>query len=137
MGYFDALTSSYFKTAQDGRKLFFPWGVLGRGYIVDSEQAYERLRRQIKVFTLIGLVLIFGASALARYVAALVIAAVFIVFYVVWSPFLLRGLQQSNEKLSLEESMTSQGGRLLGIIALAFVVLGIVILVRLLRSMTA
>ena len=45
MGYFDALTSGYFKTAPDGRKLFFPWGVLGRGYAIDSEQDYERLRR--------------------------------------------------------------------------------------------
>ena len=43
MGYFDALTSSYFKTTPDGRKLFFPWGVLGRGYTIDSEQDYERL----------------------------------------------------------------------------------------------
>ena len=47
MGYFDALTSSYFKTAADGRKLFFPWGVLGRGYLFDSDRDYERLRRQL------------------------------------------------------------------------------------------
>jgi hypothetical protein len=39
MGFFNALTSSGFKTGQDGRKLFFPWGVLGRGYIIDSERA--------------------------------------------------------------------------------------------------
>ena len=31
----DALTSGYFKTAPDGRKLFFPWGVLGRGYTIN------------------------------------------------------------------------------------------------------
>jgi hypothetical protein len=36
MGYFDALTSNAFKTAPDGRKLFFPWGVLGRGYVLAS-----------------------------------------------------------------------------------------------------
>ncbi len=32
MGYFDGLTSGSFKTAEDGRRLFFPWGVLGSGY---------------------------------------------------------------------------------------------------------
>jgi hypothetical protein len=30
MGYFDALASASFKTAADGRRLFFPWGVLVR-----------------------------------------------------------------------------------------------------------
>jgi hypothetical protein len=29
MGYFDGLASGSFKTSQDGRRLFFPWGVLG------------------------------------------------------------------------------------------------------------
>ena len=46
MGYFDALTSGYFKTTPEGRKLFFPWGVLGRAYAIDSQQDYERLRRR-------------------------------------------------------------------------------------------
>ena len=46
MGYFDALTSGYFNIAPDGRKLFFPRGVLGRAYAIDSQQDYERLRRR-------------------------------------------------------------------------------------------
>ena len=44
MGYFDALTSGTFKTTPDGKRLFFPWGTLGRGYIVGTETDYERLR---------------------------------------------------------------------------------------------
>jgi hypothetical protein len=39
MGYFDALTAGSFKKGSDGRWLFF------RGYIIDSEQAYQTLRR--------------------------------------------------------------------------------------------
>jgi hypothetical protein len=70
MGYFDALTSGYFKTAPDGRKLFFPWGVLGRGYTINSEPDYERLRRQVKAYTVVSLVLIVGVTALQAYVAA-------------------------------------------------------------------
>ena len=34
MGYFDALTSSYFKAAPDGQKLFFPWTSWGSGYVL-------------------------------------------------------------------------------------------------------
>ena len=63
MGYFDALTSGYFKTAPDGRKLFFPWGVLGPRLHHRLEQDYERLRRQVKAYTIVSLVLIVGVQA--------------------------------------------------------------------------
>jgi hypothetical protein len=48
MGYFDVLTVGCFKTAQDERKLFFPWGILGRGYIIPSAAAAanQNLRRR-------------------------------------------------------------------------------------------
>jgi len=64
MGYFDGLTSGYFKTARDGRRLFFPWGVWGRGYVVGSELDYERLRGQIKIFVIAGMALMLGSVAL-------------------------------------------------------------------------
>jgi len=135
MGYFDALTSSCFKTAQDGRRLFFPFGILGRGYVIASEQDYERLRSRLKVYTAVGLVLIIGSGALLGYAGSFAIALVLIAFYIVWLRYLLRGLQSSNESLSLKDSTTSQALAhnavtlwLLEVGALAFVVLGIVIL---------
>jgi hypothetical protein len=135
MGYFDALTSSYFKTAQDGRKLFFPWGALGRGYAIPSDQDYKRLQRQVKAYTIVSLVLIIGAVVLQIYFG-LVIAALLIVFYMIWTRYLLRGLQPSDERLSLQESMTFQarmhstvGLWLLEVVALAFVGFGILMIV--------
>ena len=134
MGYFDALTSSCFKTAQDGRKLFFPWGVWGRGYAVASEQDYERLRRQVKAYMVASLVPIIVTAALQAYVGALVIGVLLVAFYLVWMRFLLRGLLPSDERLSVQGSMTAQarahsaaGLWFLEIGALAFV--GIVIIV--------
>jgi hypothetical protein len=50
MGSFDAMTNRYFKSAQDGSKLFFPWGMLGRGYVVASDEDYERMRHQLGIF---------------------------------------------------------------------------------------
>ena len=136
MGYFDALTSSYFKVAQDGRKLFFPWGVLGRGYVIASEQDYNRLRTQLKVYTIVALVLIIATAGLQRYLGALAVGAALIGCYLIWLPFLLRGLQPSDERLSLNESLAAQarahgtaGLWLLEAAALAFVIAGIVVLV--------
>jgi hypothetical protein len=136
MGYFDALTSSCFKTSQDGRKLFFPWGVWGRGYAVASEQDYERLRRQVKAYMVASLVPIIGAAALQAYVGALVIGVLLVAFYLVWMRFLLPGLLPSDERLSLQDSLTAQarahsatGLWVLEISALAYVGLGILFIV--------
>jgi hypothetical protein len=136
MGYFDALTSSYFKVAPDGRRLFFPWGVLGRGYVVASEQQYERLRQQLKIYAIVSLVLIVATVGVRYYIATLVIGAALMVFYAVWSRYLLSDLQATQERLSLHESLSAQarvhstfGLWSLEIIALVFVIGGAFLLV--------
>jgi hypothetical protein len=114
MGYFDALTSSSFKTTSDGHRLFFPWGVLGRGYVIASEPEYERLRAQVKIFIIIGIAAAIGTLALRRYVGLAGLVAItalfvfYIAFYVSWVLYLLRGRQPSHERLSLRESMATQ-----------------------------
>jgi len=50
VGYFDAVTSSSFKTTEDGRRLFFPWGTLGRGYVIGSDKEFGRLRSCVKAY---------------------------------------------------------------------------------------
>jgi Ca2+/Na+ antiporter len=136
MGYFDALTSSAFKTGKDGGRLFFPWGVLGRGYVLASERDYERLQRQIKAYMIVTLVLIVGTVMLQAYLWSVIAVALLIAVYVIWVMYLLRGLQPSDERLSLEESMTSQAVRhnatvlwLMQIGSLIFVAAGILMLV--------
>jgi hypothetical protein len=108
MGYFDALTSSYFKTGQDGRKLFFPWGVIGRGYVIPSEEHYERLRKPLKLYMIVSLTAIIGAAIAFNTLTTLALGGAFMVFYAVWSRQLLRGLSASDERLLLKESMTTQ-----------------------------
>jgi hypothetical protein len=83
MGYFDALASSSFKIAQDGRRLFFPYGVLGRGYVIGSEQDFKRLEREIKIVTIVSLIVLIGFGALGSYLQATVVAALLIGFYAV------------------------------------------------------
>jgi hypothetical protein len=136
MGYFEGLTSSSFKTTQDGRRLFFPWGVLGSGYAIASEQDYQRLRRQVKAYMIVALVLILAFSSFQGYLVSLFVAALVLTFYLIWMWHLLRRLKVSDERLSLQESMTSgaQGHGavvlwLLEIGSLAFVCGGIFMLI--------
>jgi hypothetical protein len=136
MGYFDALTSSYFKAGADGRQVFFPWGVLERGYALPSEEAYNKLRGKLKVYTIVALAAIIGTSAAQMYLVSAGITAALIGFYVVWAQFLLRGLAPVEETLSLRESYTSQALAhsavtlwALEISSLVFVVGGVLLLV--------
>ena len=137
MGYFEGLTSSSFKTTQDGRKLFFPWGVMGRGYVLASEEAYLRLRRQVKAYIVISLLLIIFTPNLAHgYIIAGVMLVLLLGFYLIWMWFLLGRLEVANEGLSLNESMTSSARAhgplvvwLLVISSLAFVGCGIFMLI--------
>ena len=136
MGYFDALTSGSFKTTQDGRRLFFPWGVLGRGYSIANEQDYLRLRQQVKGYLIVSMVLMIGSQPFGGYLVVVAIAALCTTLYLAWVWYVLRRLNISDEKLSLQESMTTQarahgmvGLWLLEIGALAFVGCGILILV--------
>lgn len=49
--YLDAITSSYFKTRDDGTKVFYPQGAIGRvGYIVSSPELEDLLRQRAKRF---------------------------------------------------------------------------------------
>ena len=139
MGYFEGLNSSSFKTTEDGRRLFFPWGVLGRGYMVGSEENYRRLRKQMKAYIVVSALLIIVASTFFRGYnlgLSMVLAGVFLAFYLAWMCILLPRLNAADEGLSLKESMTSQARAhgpivlwLLTIVSLVLVAGGLVMFV--------
>jgi hypothetical protein len=136
MGYAEARIAVYFKTAQDGKKLYFPWLYWGRGYIIPSQPDYERLRRQLGTYKSVSFVLIVAVCATQHYTAAFGLAVLIPAFYAVWTKHLVAGLETTDEKMSLKEALSSQARNYsafalwsLEIGALAFVVCGIVILV--------
>ena len=136
MGYFDGLTSGSFKATQDGRRFFFPWGVLGSGYAIATEQNYRRLRQQVKAYMVVTLVLVIASGIYEPYRAPLAAAALLVAFYLAWMWRVLPHMERSDEKLSLQESMTTQARAhgpvvlwLLEIASIVFVISGIAIFV--------
>ena len=137
MGYLDAVTSSYLRTGKDGRRLFYPWGAMGRGYVVPTEDEFERLHRIAKIFTAAFLVLVIVPAALQMPAATVVIAAVVALFYSLWARGLVRRLEPSAEKLSVRAALSTQAFThsivtlwLLEFLSLGFVAAGILLLVR-------
>lgn len=137
MGYLDAVTSSYLRTGKDGRRLFYPWGAMGRGYVVPTEDEFEGLRRIARIGTAAFLVLVIASAALQMYLATLVIGAGFALFQVIWTRGLVRRLEPSAEKLSVRDTLSTQAFThnivtlwVLEFLSLGFVAAGIFLLVR-------
>lgn len=134
-GYFNALVSGYFKLAADGRMLYFPWGVVGKGYVIPSQREYDRLHRDLKIYQLVSLIVIIALAAMGWLLACIIAAVVLVGLYAIWALFQTRGLTPSDEKMSVGENMRTQaqlhGARglwVLEIISLIFVAAGVAIL---------
>jgi hypothetical protein len=130
---------SYFKTATDGRRLFFPWGVLGKGYVVAGDADYERIRGMRKIFLGISVILIGAALILQRQspIAPYSIAVGYVAAYAVWTRFTLAGLPTARERLTMREVVASHPKAYspfllwpLEIVALLFVVGGILVVLK-------
>lgn len=140
MGYFDALASGAFKTTEDGRQLFFPWGILGRGYLIPSEEEADRLRRAMDSYLKITLLLVLPVALavftwLGFWSTAILVVAV-IVPSIFWMRRQCRDLQPSEERVTLSENLAAQARAhsalslwFLELVSLAFVALGVFLLV--------
>jgi len=100
----------YFKTTQDGSKLFFPWAARGAGYVIASEQDYQRLRQQIKLYNRVHLAILVAVAIAAEFFTKIGPAVIIIIggflsekVYTAWVRRLLPRLRLSDEKLSHRE----------------------------------
>jgi hypothetical protein len=135
MGYFDALASGSFKTTDDGRKLFFPVGAFGRGYIVPSEGEFEKLRKGVKIYLIVSLLLIICVVPFAGPLSGVVLVPFLVGPYALWAYMQSRHMERTDERLTVNEAIVGQallhskvGLWSLEICSALFVVAGIFIL---------
>ena len=134
MGFFDAIARNQFKTAKDGRQLYFPWGYMGRGYIIPSEKHYQRLRKNVKIsIACIFIYLLVSSLLKVRYE----LRFVGIVPFLLWNYYQYRHLERTDERLTLNEFICKQAREfsffvhwLFEIVAIIFVALGIFIIIN-------
>ena len=96
-------------TTQDGSRLFFPWFSRGSGYIIASEQDYERLRRQVKVYEIFNIALLsslilaaiffFPKNLVVSSVATMIAVFLSNMLFSAWMRHLLPRLKVTDEKL--------------------------------------
>jgi hypothetical protein len=97
----DELTDASFKTDTQGRKVFYPFGAFGKGYLPHDVDHYLSLRRKIKL--MIILMVFFGGMILDIF--GKTVGIVFLSFYAIGCHLLLKrwtfGLEQSHEALPI------------------------------------
>ncbi len=107
MGYFDGLAAASFKTDESGRTLYFPWGRYRPGYVVESAEQAERLRRALKRELIVALV----SGFLILNVFGLWPSLALVAVYALWRYFRVKaetkGLARSTEKLTYAEAFAN------------------------------
>ena len=91
--------NSLFKKSDSGATLFYPWGVIGKRYVVSSESEHSRIRSALKVYY----VVMFLAMGISIYFLNWFYAAGCTILgiggYLVWSSTVTRRLVVSAERL--------------------------------------
>jgi len=110
MDYFEAIAASSFITNDRGQRIFFPWGPLGKGYVVPTDDEYERLRvalvRSFRTVRPLGLLLVLSWLWMPWTVDC-ALAFLFFFGYAFWLRTVTSGWSQSAERLSFGRNVSN------------------------------
>ena len=97
-----------FRRGADGRMLFFPWGPFGRGYVLESDESYAKLRRRMILSFVLYFVLVVGVWTWYGPAVGMAVASFMVTASAVWLLRYTRRLEPSDESLSILESWRHQ-----------------------------
>ena len=103
MGYFDGLASGSIKKDAEGRTVFYPLGVLGRGRVLPNEAAEQRVREFLIRYYKVSLPVIIGLGALVNWLWSAALVPVFMAWFYFGTKSLVAGYPYSDSKLTLKE----------------------------------
>lgn len=104
----DALFAGFTRTAPDGRKVIFPWGVFGRAYVIASEDDERRMKQGFAAFLLAVQLLIVVGYALWGIFGSLAAGALVLAGYAIHVKRLTDGMEPSSERLPMAEAYRAQ-----------------------------
>jgi hypothetical protein len=137
MDYFDGLTDAKFKTDAQRRLLFYPWGILSKGYVLPDESKKQQIRRFVRLYYIVFWPVIIGTMIFIGWIFSFAVMFLLFLWYYFETSRFLKGLPIAGEKLSLSESYTSSAKShnmatlwILLIFSVLFVLSGFAILVH-------
>ena len=106
MGYFDGIAGLYFKKDAGGKTVYYPWRIVGKGYVMPDEAAEKEARGFIRLFMMVTLPVIVIAVNIS-WIWAVAAMAGLAMWYYLKTRALVAGRALSLEKLTFEESYTN------------------------------
>lgn len=128
MGYFEGLVAASFKSDEKGQVIFYPWGIIGKGYILSSEENEIEVRKFVKLYYIVSLPLIMGIGILLSWLHAFILIPLLIAWYCIAIRKYLQGLSISDIKLTMKDTRTSSA-KAYNIVTLWFMLAGSLLLV--------
>ena len=80
MSFIRSMVDSSFRRNHFGKLVFYPWGVLGKGYVVEDAALIKRIRRFLTMYYVALFVVIGISSATVGPFGILVLGPVFIIW---------------------------------------------------------
>ena len=107
MSILKGITAAYFFSDQEGRCVFYPWGIFGKGYIIDDLDYENKVRSSLKAYllSLFIAICIFCAGLVFGLVYCIVLPILFVVFYWLRIHLLVKKLPVSKRELKIEEAI--------------------------------
>jgi hypothetical protein len=107
MGYFEGLTNASFKKDQEGKTIFFPWGVLGKGRILPDEPTETRVRAFLSRYYKVSLPTVIGVGVIVGWAWSFLLIPIFGAWFYFGSKSLVSHCPYSEDKLTLKEGYTN------------------------------
>jgi hypothetical protein len=108
MGYFDGLASAIIKKDKNNNSVYYPWGVLGKGYILPNAEKETEIKDLVILFYKIMIGLFFVHIIVLKSIAILVLLTFgLLVWFLIKSQQITKDCPISEEKLTLKEGYTN------------------------------
>jgi len=108
MGFFEGWAGKYFKKDATGRSVYYPWGFAGKGYILPDAEKEAHVRKSLKFEQKVTLLAFLCAGVFMHWLpVACALAGLYLWSYAM-NARLVRGLQVSDERLTMRESFSGQ-----------------------------
>ena len=108
MGYFDGLASGIFKKNKDNQSVYYPWGILGKGYVLPDAERESAIKNMVILFYQLFFAVFVIFSIIFKNILIFGLGVIgLIVWFLYQSKQLTKNCPVSTEKLTLKEGYTN------------------------------
>ena len=108
MGYFDGLASGIIKKDKNNNSVYYPWGVLGKGYVLPNAERETAIKNLVILFYQLFFGILFLLLILLKNNPIFAVCTIaLIAWFLLKSHHLTKDCPKSDEKLTLKEGYSN------------------------------